>query len=354
MRRSPGLLVALLSLYIFLSVTYFSQEPFQSPSPSHYQKSPPAFTPALELIATDKELQQFYPTPIAPTPTVPAPITPAAAVPPPHTSPPQHTVYMGDSLTRYRFLQHAWSLHFPASSLAPRDVISDTHRDWAKFFKHTSSPAGVFGPDAMKCDCYRGGVAGEATENRYYEHDGITLTYLQFLKDGLEGRGWYSAADASKSQISTRATSKRPHAWETNLTQTLRLHVGNLSPRPTTIMMNCGLWNKAEHIAESIAEWMPAAKAAVGDHGRVLWIRTSPHLMEVTQGYQWSGKTTDHAADRYCAKNPDVCTVVPFGEDLFKTLKKEDYLDKMHFKKAVIYQRWIDYIASFVEGLPSK
>ena len=87
----------------------------------------------------------------------------------------QHTVMIGDSLTRYRFLSEIYQLHFSRS--APKDIISDVHKNWRAFYERTSSSSSsssIFGKDTtMECDCFRAGRNQDSrlsTENRHYVH----------------------------------------------------------------------------------------------------------------------------------------------------------------------------------------
>ena len=102
--------------------------------------------------------------PIKPNQIAPAP-SPTTTTP--TTTPPQkqHIVMIGDSLTRYRYMEMVYFRHY--SKYAPREVISWRKGDWNKFYKSTESVFGGY----MSCDCFRGRTTGDnyarVTANRY-------------------------------------------------------------------------------------------------------------------------------------------------------------------------------------------
>ncbi len=94
------------------------------------------------------------------------------------------TYFMGDSLTRYQYLDMAYFLSHNGTCISNNDrpnmVIEKTHADWNTFYNFTNSILEPF----ETCDCFR--IEGRlntatVTENRYFldTERNNTVTYLQ-------------------------------------------------------------------------------------------------------------------------------------------------------------------------------
>jgi len=281
--------------------------------------------------------------------------------------PHQHIVYLGDSLTRYRFLDDVWRDHFGqqkteevtisadgtldagratnelgSQALAP-DWLLNEHviGNWATFFNKTTD---VFG-DAMKCDCARGQVfnLGQETENRYYHNRVRSISRSFFMVYGdnmLAGHCGPNETRLARPRNYTTVHWARFkwHYLGGELAHFLQDHVARLDPKATQIQINAGHWPHG-NIRQELQSIFEAALQVTED---VVWWESNPgRNVPISRLQSWRGLEIDERARGISQKELPV-RYVPFPRSLWKPgqNRSADYFDGLHFAKPRIYRDW--------------
>lgn len=163
----------------------------------------------------------------------------------------QHIVFIGDSLSRYHYISFVYHLSHsqPLSEhVRPSPVREQTFDSWIHFYDATN---GFLYPEL--CDCFKitdpNAFTEHIFENRYYHHAGhnITVTYYEFF--GVFFQGHWSpphspAANASADKPTLAYPNKEavPPYWKYEPHELYANHMSYLSPPPTIVLMNTGLW----------------------------------------------------------------------------------------------------------------
>lgn len=159
----------------------------------------------------------------------------------------QHStlIFMGDSLTRYQYLDLVYSLHYGNSDHEQwQDNNPLQERTWQSFSAFYNGTHGDLQPYERVCDCYRGlpGCCDNVTENRLYVHEecDIRVAYLEaFGEKKLLGHwplhdiwSWTFAPISTAEEWDGEFQSLQADSWETVLTDVVK------NMHPTVLIMN--------------------------------------------------------------------------------------------------------------------
>ena len=238
----------------------------------------------------------------------------------------KHLVFIGDSLTRYRYLDLVYRTHFPNTTLSPEWVINEKLflNDWAEFYKHTTD---IF-DGAMECDCYRNvSLPFDAiTENRYYTHPQtkMKLTYIQ----------WFGYDRPLHGHISHHIrTAEQPPDWSGDILYTVKHVVSAL--HPTHIIFNAGYW--AGRTTKTELTVLFNAVRLLG--AAPLWVETSP-AQDIVRN-----RNDDQYYNSNLARDILIDTYVEFPS----SPKPTDYWNRNHFRNSSIYKEWNDAIMQVID-----
>jgi hypothetical protein len=217
----------------------------------------------------------------------------------------EHIVYVGGSISRYRYLDLVYQEHF-SNRMTPELLINEKqHKTWAQFYKYSTE---LF-EGAMECDCFRSQQWNIDTlcENRYYKSpkNPKWLTYIQ----------WFHNSHGHTTPIFNENVKLD---WKYNIFDTVRKKIMLMNPKPTHIVFNNGIWEYSFDIKLLFQ--------IVRDLGAIpMWAETSnspnsPHLTDNDR------KAHELLGDDY----------IPFK---IKTIPT-DFWDTVHFSNALIYRKW--------------
>jgi hypothetical protein len=270
----------------------------------------------------------------------------------------KHVVMIGDSITRYQYLNLA---HFVAYGHAPahdfyekgdhwHSNASDTYVDnmhgfWNEWYAGTNRLLN-FGTATETCDCWRNRCCHDAFENRYF-HDhsqDIHLTFFQWYSNGITLKGHILPNQNGSS--SPAGSCEPPAAWEYpsvgyGLKQFLNDVVMQLKPTPTHVVMNRAKWGHLGAIA------------------RADLFRTGQNIRRATgaTSFIWKTATISNGSSlRECCADADITNdeivdAKKYGWDIFDAFNSTKslftqrdgrfydddnlYVDKVHFKENV-------------------
>ena len=180
----------------------------------------------------------------------------------------EHFVFIGDSTLRYAYLELIDQRHHQLERLPPSELIHEKyHKNWTAFFQYSIE----YFDGAMTCDCQRSNEfnLGTEIENRQYTspHDGSRYTYIQLYGDN-QAHGRYSADTMNEAVISQPPDGEQhtPKVWGymgEDMDKLILEYVAKLTPKPTAIIINAGLWPN-EKIANNMDSIMRAAHEVSG------------------------------------------------------------------------------------------
>ena len=169
--------------------------------------------------------------------------------------PPKTTVvFVGDSITRYQYLDLVYTLHFGNRSHEQRATCNPlqetTWPSWIDFFKGTHHE---LQPHEQVCDCYRDGgpTFDLATENRLYVHPAcnIRVAYLQAFGNHFPLQGhwplqthrhklwkWRYHPISGSEGWQVLSDSVRRFDWSSVMRHVVAWLL------PTVVVLNSGLW----------------------------------------------------------------------------------------------------------------
>ena len=169
-------------------------------------------------------------------------------LPNPETFRKQHFLFIGDSVTRYSYLNFAYYLdnaEFPPHVQdEARPSLSNEHTwpGWKDFYLQTTATFN----GKERCDCYRqetGYNPSKIYENRYYNKSSaqITSTYLQLF-------GYHDMAIRNPIGAHSAQNLSRTYGWSSpdkaGSFDTMLPHVAAHLPPATTVILNSGAWQK--------------------------------------------------------------------------------------------------------------
>ena len=265
-----------------------------------------------------------------------------------------HVVWLGDSLTRYQYLQLVYQVDRDGPGDDGDFLLNEKKFDsWTDFLNQTSESlfSGQPGGGRMTCDCWRDEAGGRGDighsrvdmfkENRYYYkrrqgQKNIALSFYWWPGD-LPLQGSVDVGEECNAVLVSATNPPPQHKWQTQNTEDFFSEVlSKLVPRPTHIVLNNGLWNPTV-VMQKIGTIIKAANIVTP--GRVYWKETSPLVGEFPRRpHDIDGKARDACG----AKGRGLCTYIPFP-DFPKRLKNGSELrrwDSMHFADVATYKCW--------------
>jgi hypothetical protein len=222
----------------------------------------------------------------------------------------QHLVYMGDSVMRFQFTS---LVHFLQSgrwfSARPQVTSEKQVGSWREYYRNTSKR--LQGPQAhLICDCYR--LNGVVCENWFYRDwssSGSSLNVTFFKLFGAQPTYGHSLsflnatcangpcvqAGCEPGDCDSHATAGADWHWmlREGPQQALRFVADTL--RPTTLLLNSGMWDCFDPLAEAVV-----AGGGALPNARLIWRTTTPYstgankcpdeplLVERLRGAGWS------------------------------------------------------------------
>jgi hypothetical protein len=231
-------------------------------------------------------------------------------------------VLMGDSLTRYQYIDLAYFLShngtFSSSEERPNMVIEKTHADWNSFYNYTNMQLQPF----ENCDCFRNGASGSrinhgvSIENRYFfdTDNNNRVTFLQKFGDHPFKTSWpVSEIHSPHELVKDHQNVSIINKW--NWVDTVKNFVCKMEPKPSAFIFNSGLWIDKE-LSQIDAQLN--MMAALRDCGITSVYKTTTNSR---------GKSTaDNNRERMCSL-ADMCLNVSWTE----LVPGEKYWDGGHF-----------------------
>ncbi|KAL7463872.1 hypothetical protein ACHAXS_004222 [Conticribra weissflogii] len=154
--------------------------------------------------------------------------------------------FMGDSLTRYQYLDLAYFLSrngtWDREDHDEHFEVRDDHMSWNNFFTYTDE---VLSPFETLCDCSRFGINKDtARENRYFYEPQNNNRLAFLLKFGrIPFRSsWDVSYINERSDRLVNDPNNRDVAQTLNWTEVIDDFVCKMNPRPTFFVFNSGLW----------------------------------------------------------------------------------------------------------------
>lgn len=169
--------------------------------------------------------------------------------------------FMGDSLTRYQYLDLVYFLKYGnwiEPTILPSMTYGPRHGTWDAFFNFSKSLLHPF----EQCDCFREeeGAAHRlldwASENRYYYDPSTNNSVSYFQKFGkLPFRSYWEYNAVHQSHELIKERSKLPNNTSKILNWTLAINnfIANIKPKPEILVFNAGHW-KHEFLDASARE----------------------------------------------------------------------------------------------------
>jgi FkbM family methyltransferase len=222
----------------------------------------------------------------------------------------EHIVYVGDSLTRYRYLDLVFQEHFEGRETPAKLINEKMHKSWKDFYEYSTT---IF-EKSMKCDCYRSQSwdVPSICENRFYKKPNKNkwLTYIQWF--GKHRNHGHTTPIFNKNVT---------FDWEYDIFETVEKIILKLKPKPTHIVFNNGYW-----------QWKFDVKRLfkiVEASGVVpLWAQTSNSQHKVPNLTPNDEKAKNIFGNNY----------IPFS---IKTIVNDfKNMDNRHFSNPLIYTQW--------------
>mmetsp|Transcript_46486 Transcript_46486/g.132547 ORF Transcript_46486/g.132547 Transcript_46486/m.132547 type:complete len:343 (+) Transcript_46486:87-1115(+) len=201
----------------------------------------------------------------------------------------QHVVMIGDSITRYQYLNLANHI---AYGRAPRQDFFEHSFDtgvpdmsyagfWAAWYNATNHAISS-GEGEEICDCYRKDCCADTFENRYFTDKtrNMSLTYVQWFQDDYTFKGhWSPSMGFPIQQVCPPGLCGPPASWEISqkkgLKQLFQDFVMKLKPTPTHVVMNRAKWG---HLSRTqFADLLEEGQAISQKHGIAFIWKTSTH-----------------------------------------------------------------------------
>lgn len=235
-------------------------------------------------------------------------------------------VLLGDSLTRYQYLNlayfivnHKWASHHPPN---------ESEREWSSwrvFYQGTNNRL----KGSEICDCFRENIDEPIIENRVLKHNNITLVYLQ----------WFGAKPMHGHDLQTMLSNAtyctpgdctpRTITWTLDQDDVLKYLIPSLF-KPTFVVLNQGFWPHPQwrYNHAAIRKTMTIAKDIVKEGGSVIWkSTTTPRNVKID--YDESDKVIDAVR----SVGVHVFDAAAYTRDI--SLYNQSYWDGLHFNSFV-------------------
>ena len=275
-------------------------------------------------------------------------------------------LFLGDSLTRYQYLDFTYWLHHHRnwSNLSPLPLIWElNHEKWIKFFLYVDE---VF-EGSMTCDCHRSATfeclnpsintttfslgrqdidskTGQCVltivENRRYQHPSLPITAYYFSLFGdhpVTGRYPIDAIPRGNSTFADNATLNLLFAADLHImAQTMlpKLH-------PTHIVLNAGLWSTTF----LLPHWNDTAASLEALTPNIIW-RSTTSVCFYGNITKIASEDLENLVMRdYVGRNASPWSISPAP-----TVTCSDYVDAAHFR-AGAYRAMNEALWSTLERL---
>ncbi len=158
--------------------------------------------------------------------------------------------FMGDSLTRYQYLDLVYFLSHNGTWVSPEDnpnmVFEKTHPDWNSFYEFTNTMLKPY----ETCDCFRNeGLINHNIfiENRYFRdsRNNNTVTYLQKFGDKPFKTSW-DVSDIHNHHELVKDINNVSIVRHFGWIDTVKQFVCKMSPKPSHFIFNSGLWKDSD------------------------------------------------------------------------------------------------------------
>lgn len=256
-----------------------------------------------------------------------------------------HIAFMGDSLTRYQFLDLAYAIDSGGTRtpdyLINHDIIVNRHEF---YFNTTKTFKG-----RMTCDCFRSeekySSLDTVMENRLYRKGSLVLSYTQLLGDYKVNGHITPDHIFDTSQLSAYPI---PPTWSYTFIESVRNWLIKLEPHPTHYVLNIGLhpYSKSIHdiplalflLWRDLME-MNKEGEVVNEKkiisSKVIWKETSIRKNVIKKDLIWNGYETDKVANEICL-NSSICSYLHFDIPCDELT----YVDGLHYNNPGIYRQW--------------
>ena len=158
-----------------------------------------------------------------------------------------NVLLMGDSLTRYQYLDLAYFLSHNGTwnnaSATPNMVVEGGHVSWNGFYNFTNTAMQPY----EQCDCFRqqsGFDINAIFENRYFydAKNNNSVTYLQKFGTHPFHTSWNASHVHEVHGPMVQDASQLKPVFQAAWLDTIQQFVCNLTPKPSVFVFNSGLW----------------------------------------------------------------------------------------------------------------
>jgi hypothetical protein len=257
-----------------------------------------------------------------------------------------HIAFIGDSLTRYQYLNLAYFTHhgeWITNSAVPNLMSEGMFPSWNEYYRY----AGMLLNETEQCDCYRpqGNYMAirkmnQIHENRYYVSSPLSLSnnstsitdatrYLTMIQKmgEFEAHGHWLPEEVYQPfhaiNITVPDASGQRYAWRYKDWDSIVLeYLAKLVPKPQYVVLNAGLWPHDLHNA-SVIDALRRALDSSGMQG----------IYKTTTKEKSDLDTTVAAYEEYACKVLHHCLNLSWTGSLNKT--DEHYVDQKHFTATV-------------------
>ncbi len=231
-------------------------------------------------------------------------------------------VLMGDSLTRYQYLDLVYFLSHNGTWVQrddqPNMVIEGTHPNWNSFYNYTNFVLKPY----EECDCYRHHGRNNvnlSTENRYF-HDrerNNKVTYLNKFGDHPFKTSW-NVSDVHNNHTMVTSASDLNFIYEGDWVNTMKDFVCKMEEPITTpsvrvLLFNAGIWPNNKHLKNVTIQ-----KEIVN----------ALRSCNITSIYKSTTSRAMKEYERQLCNMTDLCFDISWTDPL---VPSEHYWDKNHF-----------------------
>ena len=235
-------------------------------------------------------------------------------------------LFMGDSLSRYQYLDLVFFLShngtWPSPEDSPNMVVEKTHTNgWVQFYNFTNSALQPY----EQCDCFRAQKFNLATliENRYY-HDperNNTVTYLQKFGKHPFKSSW-NVTDVHQDHMLVQDSSELNFVHQdADWISTIRDFVCHMSPKPSLFIFNAGLWSNHDLTNVEVQQRIIEALQAC----------------EIVSMFKTTTKKKIECNQTWAEYEQQLCNLTDYCMDVRWTglVPEEYYWDPLHFREPI-------------------
>lgn len=240
-----------------------------------------------------------------------------------------NVLFMGDSLTRYQYLDLVYFLSHNGTWVSPNDkpnfVVQSEQSGWVPYYKFTNAALQPY----ERCDCFHPEIRGKVeqiVENRYFydrEHNN-SVTYLQkFGSHPFKSTFHVTNIHQDHSLPVVSSASKLDFVYQDyNWVDTIRNFICHLSPKPTLFVFNAGIWPHEDLINVTFQQEIVKALREC----------------QITSVYKTTTKRRNENTRTWSTYYEEqLCNLTDFCYDLSWTalVPKKFYTDSAHFREPI-------------------